>query len=325
MTAIFAATPVLAGERYATQDAARLAFLATVGAVAGTLVLVGTVVYPLHVALAASDSAEARAVPMRRIALAALLVAGLVAGASAVRVTDARPGTAVASSPLPEDATAAYAAALDRTAAADHRVVATERLDGERVVATTVVERSARQFRASLRRHDRTDVGYADSGVAYRFRGYSPGVFSLGTARVGDDTARALPGYWQASSDYTLVDGLGAGYGLPAAQTGTWTTVAAADGTRTLELNGDAAVFEAVQGTDAGAVSAETAWVRMRVDADRGVVLGGRTRLNATVNGARLVRNVSYTVETGAAVDARRPDALGSRSLGEWAWDVFAY
>ncbi|CQH57766.1 uncharacterized protein HHUB_2597 [Halobacterium hubeiense] len=315
----------LASGQYATRDVATLAFLATVGAGAGTLVLLGMFVYPMHVALAASEPREPRSVPVRRVALAALLVAGLVAGASAVRVTETRPGTATAASPLPADASDAYAAALDNTGAADHRVVATEQWDGDRAVATTVVERSARQFRASLRHENRTDVGYADSGVAYQFRGYTPGFFRLGAVPADGDTAHALPGYWQVSDDYTVTEGVGIGYGLPAARTGSWTTVERAGGTRTLELTGDAAVFEALQGSTTGSVTAETARIRMRVDAERGVVLGGRARLNATVDGTRLVRNVGYTVETGRGVDARRPAALGSRSLGELAWDVFAY
>lgn len=314
----------LASGQYATRDAATLAFLATVGAGAGTLVLLGVFVYPMHVALAASEPGEPRSVPVRRVALVALLVAGLVAGASAVRVTETRPGTATAE-PLPADASDAYAAALDNTGAADHRVVATERWDGERAVATTVVERSTRQFRASLRHENRTDVGYADSGVAYQFRGYTPGFFRLGGTAADGDTAHALPGYWQVSDDYTVTEGVGIGYGLPAARTGSWTTVERAGDTRTLELTGDAAVFEALQGDTTGSVTAETARIRMRVDAERGVVLGGRARLNATVDGTRLVRNVSYAVETGRSVDARRPAALGSRSLGELAWDVFAY
>jgi hypothetical protein len=313
----------LASGQYATRSAADAAFLATVAAGAGTLVLLGAFAYPLHVTLAAADPVTSRSVPRRRLALAALLVAGLVAGASAVRVTEARPGTAAAA-PLPADATDAYAAALDNTGAADHRVVATERRDGERVVSTTVVERSARQFRASLRRGDRTAVGYADSGVAYGFRGFSP-AFSLGSVPAAGDTASALPGYWQAGDDYAVTEGGNALYGLPAARTGSWATVERADGTRTLELTGAAAVFEALQGSTTERVSAETARIRMRVDADRGVVLGGRARLNATAGGTRLVRNVTYAVETGGDVDARRPAALGSRSLGEWAWDVFAY
>ncbi|MCG1003418.1 MULTISPECIES: hypothetical protein [Halobacterium] len=323
--AVFAAT-LLVPEAYATQEAARLAALATAGGVAVLLVLLGVFVYPAHVALAATRSRQPRPVPFRRVAVAALLVAALVAGASAVRVTETRPGTpGDAATTLPADATSAYAAALDHTAALDHRIVVTERRGPEEVVATAAVERSARQFRASLERDDRTAVGYADSGVTYRLRGYSSDVFSLGSFRVDGDAARALPGYWEATDEYTVTDGVGAGYGLPAPRTGSWTIRAAVNATRTVELTGGEEVFAALHGTRAENVTAETAWVRMRVDAGRGVVLGGRARLNATVDGNRFVRNLSYTVETGAGVDARRPDALGSRSLAEWTWDVFAY
>lgn len=320
---VFSVCLVLASERYATRGTAFLAFLTMVAVVVGTLTLLGVFVYPMHVTLSASYTGGTRVIPTRRIALAILLVAGLVVGASVIRVTETRPtATATVSPSISGDATAAYAASLNRTVAADHRIVVRERAGDEPVVATTVVERSSRQYWTSLRSNGQPHVGYADSGVVYRLRGYSPDLFGLGERRVDGGVARALPGYWQISDDYTATGGYN---GLPEAQTGTWTTREAENGTRTLELTGDAAVFDALQSADAENVSAETAWVRMRIDTDRGVILGGHARLNATVNGNRLVRNVSYTVETGNGVDARRPDALGSRSLGEWMWNLFAY
>ena len=320
---VFAVCLVLASERYATQGAALLAFFTMVAVVVGTLTLLGVFVYPIHLALSASYTGGMLVLPGRRIALTLLLVVGLVVGASAIRVTETRPTTATTVSPSGTgDATATYAAFLNRTVVADHRIVVHEGAGDEPVVATTIVERSSRQYWVSLRTGDQPHIAYADSGVAYRFHGFSPDLFSLGERRIDDGRARALPGYWQVTDDYT---GTGGYNGLPEARTGTWMVREVENGTQVLELTGDAAVFDALQSADVENVSAETAWVRMRVDSDSGVILGGQARLNATVDGTRLVRNVSYTVETGREVDARRPDALGSRSVGEWTWDIFAY
>ncbi|SFG36638.1 hypothetical protein SAMN04488063_1819 [Halopelagius inordinatus] len=316
---------VLGSDRYATQEAAVVALLVGVAVTTVTLTILGAFVYPIHVALAAERADETQTVPVRRVALAAVLVAGLVVGAAAIRVTDARPSTGPsASASLPGDATDAYATALDRTASEDHRVVVREVRDGERSVSTTVLERSARRYLTARRSDGRTSVGYADSGVSYNFGG-SSGVlpYAASERRVGGGVARALPYYWYVRDEYSLSRGIG--YGLPESRTGRWTTVAAENGTRTLELADGPAVFAALYDAPAENGRYETAVIRMRVDTDRGVVVGGRTRLNATVGERRVIRNVSYAVETGDGVDARRPSVLGPRSVGEWTWDLFAY
>ncbi|GGL38068.1 hypothetical protein GCM10009037_22050 [Halarchaeum grantii] len=321
---VAAAVLLLADARYPTRDAALLALLTLVFVVAGTLVLLATLTYPMHVALAVG-SERVGAVPVRRVALAALVVSGLVVGAGAIRVSETRPGVGSADATLPANATDAYAVARERTVTGSYRTVATEIRDGERVVATAAVERDDRRVYVALRYDDRTRSGYADSCVTYRLAGFDPALFALGERRVDGGVAVALPGYWQLT-DGDAVTGP-AGYGLPEADTGAWTTVREANGTRTLELRGGPAVFDALQRGEASSVNASTARVRVRVDEARGVVLGGRARLNATLGDGetRLVRNLTYAVETGDGVAVDRPDALGSRSLGAWTWDVFAY
>lgn len=322
---VFGVCLILGSDRYATQDAAAVALLVGVTVTTVTLTVLGAFVYPMHVALAAERTEETQTVPVRRVVLAAVLVTGLVVGAAAIRVTDARPSVGPsASASLSGDATDAYATALDRTAAEDHRVVTREVRDGERLVSTTVLERSARRYLTVRRSDGRTSVGYADSGVGYNFGG-SAGVlpYAVSDRRVAGGVARALPYYWYVRDEYNL--GRGVGYGLPESRTGRWTTVAAENGTRTLELADGPAVFAALYDAPAENGRYETAVIRMRVDTDRGVVVGGRTRLNATVGERRVTRNASYAVETGDGVDAHRPAVLGPRSAGEWTWDLFAY
>lgn len=314
----------LAPATYATRSAALRASFVLVALVAATVGLLGLFAYPIHVALAREYALPTRTPSARSLALAALLVVGLVAGASAARVTETRPTDAVATAPLPENATDAYAEAIDRTGALDHRVAARERVRGETVAVTYTLERSTRQYRTSTRTDGRVTVGYADSGVTYGLSGGSQRLFALGERDAGaGSSALAFPGYWPVRDDYRLTR-LPV-YSLPRAGTGAWTTVERGNGTRTLELTGGPAVSDALHGGEAPNGDYEAARVRIRVDTDRGVVTGGSARLNATVDSRPHVRNVTYDVRTGRGVDARRPDALGARSLGEWVWDLFAY
>jgi hypothetical protein len=173
---------------------------------------------------------------------------------------------------------------------------------------------------------DRSFEGYGDSRVVSELSAIPTDLYTLGERRVDDRRVRSLPGYWTFRSDYDPTD-LG-GFGLPDPSTGAWETVDKGNGTKTVALTDDAAVFGSALPVDVETVSAETAWIRMRVDTERGVVRGGRARLNGTYNGYtdnRIDRESTYTVETGSAVDAHRPDALGARSVGEWTWDLFAY
>lgn len=92
-----------------------------------------------------------------------------------------------------------------------------------------------------------------------------------------------------------------------------------------LVLTGDEAVFRALGFMLPENLSTETAWVRMIIDTEAGVVTGGELRLNATTEHQAFDRHVQFNVETGESVRAERPDSLGSPSLGEWLWRLFAY
>lgn len=294
------------------------------------LVILGIFVYPIHVALASERPGRTQSVPVRHVVLAVILVTGLVGGAAAVRVTDTHPpSVSTAPTPLPGDATDAYATALNRTAAEDHRVVVRDVRDDQRNVQINIVDHTTRQYWTSRKYivgdSERTGVAYADSGVSYNIASSFISIpsFALGERQAGGGVARALPSYWHIRDDYQITSGIG--YGLPRSRTGTWTTVAEENGTQTLELTDGPAVFDALRYNTLENGSYETAVVRMRVDTDRGVILGGHARLNATHDGTRRVRNLSYVVETGDNVEASRPSILGPRSLGEWTWDIFAY
>ncbi|ATW89334.1 hypothetical protein halTADL_2605 [Halohasta litchfieldiae] len=318
---------LLANEQYATQEAAFVAFVTLIGVGVAVLLVLGVFAYPIHVAFAATATDRPRTIPVGRIAIACLLVSGLVIGASAIRVTESRPMPATtASTPLPADGTAAYATAIGRTAAVDHRLIVDQARDDERIIYSAVVERSSRQILVSQQSRDRSFTGYADSGVVYRLHADSFGLFSLGERRINDDSVRSLPGYWELNSGYDITDAVG--FDLPDPQTGNWETIHEENGILTLELTDDQAVFDAVLPVDSETMSAETAWIRMRVDRERGVVLGGRAVINGTYNeynDNRVSRAYNYTVKTGRSVDVHRPDVLGSRSVGEWTWDLFAY
>ncbi|GGM58798.1 fumarate reductase subunit D [Halarchaeum rubridurum] len=324
---LFAACVALAADYYPTRTAALLSLGVAFASTVGALVLLGTLAYPIHVALARRGGPRPPSLSPKRVAVAALLLTTLVAGASAVRVTETRPtpdaGTGTAA--LPADATDAYAAALDRTAARDHRVTVRDAHEGRALVSTTTVERTDRRIRTVVDTGDGDPtVGYADSGVVYGLAGFSPGLFALGERHAGDwKRARALPGYWYLRDEYAVTDGFASG--LPEPHTGAWTTVNRTDGVRTVALTDDAAVFDALLDVEADDASVRSGRVRMRLDTERGVVLGGSARLNATLGDHDLVRNRTYDAASGPGVEAPRPDTLGARSPGEWLWDVFAY
>ncbi|GGN11808.1 hypothetical protein [Halarchaeum nitratireducens] len=325
---LFGVCVALARDTYPTRTAALVSLGVAFVSAIGALVLLGTLAYPVHVALARRGRGGSRSptpVPARRVALVALLLTALVAGASAIRVTETRPTPDVGPASLPAEATDAYAAALDRTAARDHRVTVRHAREGGALVSTTTVDRTDRRIRLTVDQGARRPaVGYADSGVVYGVAGFSPGLFALGERDVHDSRgAYALPGYWSLRDERVITDGFP--YGLPDPRTGAWTTVDETADTRTVALTDGRAVFDALQDADADDATVRSGRVRMRLDTERGVVLGGSARLNATIGEHDLVRNLTYDAASGPAVDARRPDALGARSLGEWTWDVFAY
>jgi hypothetical protein len=323
---------LLAGmEGYISRRLMAPVFLAGVVALALVGALLFAVASGTQVALAERSLPSAPSAA--RLALAFLLVSGLVVGAVGLRVTETRPQTDVSTAPLPENATAAYAEALERTEARDHALEATYHEQG--YTAERTLDRSERQYRIH---HDginnRSVVGYTDPGVVVGLNVGVPDFLVFGERTV-ETTApslgvaglvRAMPGYFVlADDDYDVTD-YAETAGLPEPDTGEWETVERAEGLRTVELTGGRAAAGAYWHSAPADAEYETARIRMRLDAETGVVTGGAVRVNATYDdGDTRSVNTTYTVETGPGVRAERPAALGPRSPGEWAWKVLAY
>jgi len=291
--------------------------------IAGALLALAVVCgYPVVAALT-ERARPPDVVPVGRLALVAVVFVGAVAGASAVRVTETRP--AGGPEPLPEDPTAAYVVAVENTESTDHEIVHV-RGDGARV--GTTVDRTDRQF------EQRVDFGgpgstiYADAGVVYATRGGEPAnltwrtrPFGLAERTGGNWSALAYPGYWRvAGPTYDVDPGQ---FGLPEAGTGEWETVNDSGGTRTLALSDGDAVLAALFPTRPERVTYETADIRVRVDAERGVVTGGRARLNATMPDRNFSVEMRFEVRTD--VDVETPQPPGPRTPHEWVWKLFAY
>lgn len=292
----------------------------TTGLSTVTAVALGAVAYPVSIAAAANHSSVVGDLPVRRIALAALVLSGFVVGASAVRLTETRPtpeATPMAGG-LPENATAAYAEAIERTNAVDSRIV-TER--GEEFRAVGIIDHEHRQYRSELHDEDGTAVAYLGPGVDYSV-GSRWALFALDRRTVDQRSALSTPGYWRVA-DHDVTEA--ALYGLPRPEAGEWRRVSRENGTLTVELTGGDAVFRALGFAPPQNISYEAAWVRMRIDTEDGVVTGGQLRLNASTKNQQFDRHDRFTVETGEGVRAERPDALGSPSPGEWLWRLFAY
>ncbi|QIB74185.1 hypothetical protein G3I44_07675 [Halogeometricum borinquense] len=321
--------------------------LAIVGG--GLALLSGTVlfhfVYAIHAASPVTARTVTATVPVRRLAVAALLCLSLVAGAGAVRVTETRP-IDTAPDPLPDNPTGAYTVALENTGRANHVSVVTSNVSGE--------DRFTGRYRAVDRRNrrylDRTVISapklttrttlYGSSGVvAYDTR--SVDGLPLNALEGDFDVVAAAPGYWTVRQG-TDDSGAGGRFALPMPRTGEWTVANRSDSHLTLVLTGDSA-YEAVFGYTpaSGGVSVEDARLRMVVETERGVVSGGNATIRtddstgatanessntttAAANAAnRTVTRFRYDVRVDTAVE--QPDALGSPTLSEWVWRLFAY
>ncbi len=265
-------------------------------------------------------------IPVRRAVAACLIILGLVTGASAMRVTETRP-MSNATTPLPSDPTAAYATAVSNTVASNNRIEyqAVNRNHEQNVTrtldVTRVLDRTDRSLRISYRSGKENTTAYYDAGVKYGGEGTR--FIALSTRRIDRyGEAWAYPGYWFFSKNYNPTGS----FGIPTPNTGTWKVVSRGSGTETLEIDGPEAFRAARVGSPENATY-HSAWIRMRIDTDRGVLLGGRARLNATSPNLDFHPDVSarYDVKTGPDVTAHRPAKLGPRTPGEWLWKLFAY
>ena len=307
----------LTGFVFATQARVDLAFVVVLG---GLVFLTGLLtlgfLYPVHAALA-NAAPERATVPAQRVVLAVFVVSAAVAGAGAVRVTEYRPTPELASVSVESDDP--YAAAVDNTGRTSYDVRYVDGVRGETRVFRRALEREDREYLTGSNASG-WYTGYSDAGVAYRVFGTNP-PFELSRRTVDGSTAVSVPGYWLARTE---VEPTGQ-FGLPHADTGRWTVVDRTEDTVTVELTDGTDVHDALFDYRPENASYETAWVRMRVDTDRGVVTGGAARLDMTHRGEPLDLRREYTVATGDDVDIQRPAKLDPRRPSEWAWKLFAY
>lgn len=171
-------------------------------------------------------------IPVRRAVAACVIVLALVAGASAVWVTETRP-MPNATTPLPSDPTAAYATAVSNTVASNNRIeYHLSNGNGNPSDTTRVLDRTDRRFRTSYRTKNENNTRYADAGVGY----LGDHSFALGTRRIGRHTVWVKPGYWTICRNYNPTGS----FGIPKPNTGTWKVISRGNGTETLELDGPA-------------------------------------------------------------------------------------
>ncbi|SFK85398.1 hypothetical protein SAMN04487950_1444 [Halogranum rubrum] len=272
---------------------------------------------PVHAALA-NVTPDRATVSIRHVALAIFVVSAAVAGASAIRVSEVRPAPDL--EPLPNDPSEMYTTALSNTGQTSYDVQFTEIQNDHVLRFWWTVDRSDRQVLAnsSIQRNP----AYGDTGLAYHAFDNNP-EFGLGDRQVDGSTATVLPAYWFFQSEVRPAGG----YALPLPSTGEWQVVDETDDTVTLELTDDDAVYRALYDSrpEDRNVTYETAWIRMDIDTERGVVTGESARLSGTRDGSSLEVRRRYTVETGDDVDVKRPEKLNPRQPTEWVWKLFAY
>lgn len=274
-----------------------------------------------------------RSIPLARVAVVALLCSSLLVGASAVRLTETRPMD-TAPDPLPDDPTAAYAVALNNTERTNHAFT---------VQSDYVGENGSMALRIAVDRRDRRILfrsvhHYPDTAPRRTTAYWNSGVDAYATDRnrslTGDMSAEfrgdSEPGYRIVMDDYAL--GAGNSFSLPAPNTGEWRVADRSEGRVTLLLTDESAAYEALYGyppSQTDSLAVEDAEVRMTVNSDRGVVTGGGGSVHAVrtdESGAvtsEWTTEFEYDVTVGDSVE--RPAGLGSPSLSEWLWRLFAY
>lgn len=259
-----------------------------------------------------------------RVALAALLLSGLVVGAGAVRVAELRPLDA-APAALPDDPDGTYATALDNTRRADHRHRAAVDPGPEAFVIEHRIDRSDRQYRQIPSGEAAGPAVYASSGTGSPpIRGL--GSVALGTRTLGDGrTVRASPDYlrWAAAYDRERTGGLQP----PSPAVDGWTVVDRGDDRIVLELRDPRSVFAATHGTDPDRIAnVSRARIRATIDPDRRTVDRIEVRFAATVvDDGRSDRVAAHVVHEFAAADVTRPAAVGDPAPGEAVWKLLVY
>lgn len=275
----------------------------------------------------------------RRALLAALVVVGLLAGTTAVRVTDV--GAPVPDAdPRPVAATADPDDLLERahgyTGRVSHRTVARSyAVDGDDRNLSIVVRRTVdfedRQARVVIAQRGGSDLvgdGYFGDGTV-ALRGVVPEADELGGSarQSGEWTVVPAPGYPTVRSD------LRRGY-AQFDPVGDWTVVERT-GDRVILAPADASTRERVldlptPADDERLVVGPETRVRAAVDRDAGYLRRLELRRNWTLyegNESVLDRNTHTVVrfQDYGSTDLKRPEGVGERTLLEWLWDAAGY
>ncbi|WP_058365476.1 hypothetical protein [Haloparvum sedimenti] len=270
-------------------------------------------------------AATGRDLPVRRVALALLVVSALVVGAGAVRVTETRP-VDTAPEPLPEDPDALYATALANTERASHDYRVAVEGDDEPFVVGHRIDREDRRYRQYLRGEAVGPEVYASTGVGSPPPRTGVAAYALGsrTAPETEQSVAALPAYVYWSSTY---EWRASRLTPPTAVEG-WEVVERDEDRVVLELTDPAAVYRAVQGWSPDAVrNVSASRIRATVDPDRGTLRAVDVRLNATVVYGDDAQRYDATTSHEFAVDVNveRPVELGPPRPGEAVWRLLVY
>jgi hypothetical protein len=317
-----------------------VASAATVGStVAVVLAAAIHVTFFQRVGIAAIGSSRPPSISWARVGLVVVLLAG-VSGASYVRFTD--PGVSQdAIEPLPDDPAVALDVAQNNTVDANHRLVVEQRNVSSETERRTSACRAGNGtegtsqdgcyrtiFRQGVDYDDRQmDVQFVQNGSVLAGGYFGEGVFtvrqegirssptSLFTRQRGNHTLFVSPGFGIAMSGPRQSRILG-DVGLR--------TVASNESTVVYRTDSPGTVEQAVPETwTAGESLGDESYLVAVVDRDLGVLRRVRFRQSSTENGMDRVVSMRYAA-IGTA-DLQRPDEIGSRSVGEWLWDLSYY
>ena len=264
--------------------------------------------------------------PVRRVALALLVVSALVVAAGAVRVTETRPVDA-APEPLPGEPDALYATALANTERASHDYrVAVNAGSEEPFIVGHRIDREDRRYRQFARGEAVGPEVYASTGVGSPPPRTGVAAYALGTrtAPETDQSVAALPAYvhWDVRYEWE------AGRLNPPSAVEGWEVTDRGDDRLVLELTDPESVYYAAQGRRPSDVTdVSSSRIRATVDRDRGTLRSVDVRLNATVVHDDESRRYDADVRHEFTVDVgvERPAELGSPSIGEWIWRLLVY
>jgi len=261
-----------------------------------------------------------RTLSWKRIVVAVALLSVAVAGAGVIRVADLGVSDEAIES-LPDDPEKAYAAAIENTAAANHRVIAHSRnLSADEPfgsMARWEVDYDDRQYYAYLSNFSFSFMG---EGVSGRYMSGATNESFAAVLSSGEWHAERIPlGVFVLDTD--LIDN-----GLPDT-TPAPKVVTVNETTIVYRHDRPEAVESAIRGERsfagmAGGLTDNSSRVVV-VDRERGVVKEVRTLYESNETGRTF--EYRFRWEEVGTLDLERPDGLGPRHPMEWIWDAILY